>query len=1095
MARIIAFALWGCWCVWAAGLGSPLSNASVKLPIEDASDYVFVPISAEKATSHSWVGQILADNLGFLWFATRDGLYRYDGYQVRPYSPANNDVDGAIFQECCAGVSLIPGMARYALFRDRSDKIWIGADQSLYQYNSETERFHQVPLPPENLQGLVRNVNQDRSGIIWLATSRGLTRYDPATGETARFLHKENDPMTLGNNFVRATLETKDGAFWVATNSSVEIFDRQSGKVTHRFPLRNPLQNSTTIGNPYVRLIEDHTGILWIASARDGLAFVDRGRTRLRFVSLARGSDREPGVWAILEDRFGTIWVGAETGLFRLDRERTRLVRYSNAPADLNSLPADWVLSLFEDREDGIWVGMANAGVVRLSENPVPFHRYSRRQGTSAPSSADYVFSAMEDSHGAIWTGTQSAINQIDPNGSRYTIHSIGENTEVAAIAEDRSGQFWVGTVDGSLFRLNPTTGQSLVYRHDEANSPGCGNNEVKALFVDHLGNLWAGAGDNLCSFDPATNRFRAYKPGVQSSVEIDAIAEDAAGMLWIGCRRAGLHRFDPVTGKFTVFRHSAAAGSLSSDVVTSVLVDRSGTIWVGTFDGLNRMDAATGVFTVYTDRDGLPSNFINGVVDDASGDLWVATSYGLSHFHPREKSFYNYYRSDGVFDNLTGAWKGRSGLLLFGSYSGLTVLSSHAVEERLFIPRVVLTKFQISDKTVSFGKDSPLTESISVTKALILPYDQNTLSFEFAALNYADTERTRYRYRLEGLEKGWTEIAGTQHFARYSTLGPHKYIFQVQARTNRGGWMEKGAELRVEILPPWWASVPFRIGCAVFIMILLGCVHYYRLRHIAGQLNLRFEERLAERTRIAQELHDTLLQGFLSASMQLDVAVHAVPADSPAQPRFRRILELMRRVVDEGRDAVRGLRSSHQDAPSLEQAFAQIVQDLPNLPETEFRVIVGGAARPLHPLINDEVYRIGREAIINSFRHSKAKHIEVELDYEASQFRVLVRDDGSGIDPQVLKAGRDGHWGLPGMRERAERIGGQFRVYSRLTQGTEVELAVPSHSAFQFASNRRLPFWFSWRKRKSVVRVGGQLPLTQRDVSGRQSVRRSDED
>ena len=242
-------------------------------------------------------------------------------------------------------------------------------------------------------------------------------------------------------------------------------------------------------------------------------------------------------------------------------------------------------------------------------------------------------------------------------------------------------------------------------------------------------------------------------------------------------CRTGGVQRFDPATGKFTIFRHSAAAGSLSNDGVTSILADRSGTIWAGTLDGLNRLDAATGKFTVYLERDGLPGNIINGVVEDASGDLWITTSYGLSHFRRRSGTFYNYYRSDGVLDDLTGAWKGSSGQIFFGSYSGLTALSPDAVDEQLLIPRVVLTNFQISDKPVPVGGDSPLKKSISVTKALTLSHSQNTLSFEFTALSYADPERTRYRYRLEGVDSGWNEVASTQHFTRYPNLAPREYF------------------------------------------------------------------------------------------------------------------------------------------------------------------------------------------------------------------------------------------------------------------------------------------------------------------------------
>ncbi|MGH9841577.1 MAG: sensor histidine kinase, partial [Blastocatellia bacterium] len=228
------------------------------------------------------------------------------------------------------------------------------------------------------------------------------------------------------------------------------------------------------------------------------------------------------------------------------------------------------------------------------------------------------------------------------------------------------------------------------------------------------------------------------------------------------------------------------------------------------------------------------------------------------------------------------------------------------------------------------------------------------------------------------------------------------------------------------------------------------------------------FEERLAERTRIAQELHDTLLQGFISASMQLHVAVDHLPADLPAKQRIGRVLQLMGQVIEEGRNAVRGLRSSNSDSLDLEQAFSRIRQELAIQEQIDFRVIVEGRPRALHPILRDEVYRIGREALVNAFRHARAKSIEVELEYAVNHLRILVRDDGCGIDPQVLRSGLDGHWGLSGMRERAEGIGARLNLRSRAAAGTEVELSVPSQVAFQTQSSKRPLRWLarlSWRR------------------------------
>jgi signal transduction histidine kinase/ligand-binding sensor domain-containing protein len=1040
--RSIGFALSAFISVLSVSASDSPSNSAVRLPIVEITDRVFVPIAADKEFSHAWVGQIVEDSQGFLWFGTRDNLVRYDGHQIRRYDPGAVGANGVFVQECC----------RYSLFRDRSGKIWIGASDFVYTYDSEHEQFTTLTIAPDKLRGLIRGINEDRAGIMWLSSSRGLTRYNRRSGETARFVHNEGDQATLATNFVRATLEAKDGTFWVATNSTVAIFDRQTGRVTSRFFLHNPLQKAASTGNPYVRLLEDRTGTIWIASARDGLAFVDRRRNDLTFVSLATGGSIEPGAWAILEDRKGALWVGTEYGLIRLDVDRKQLVRYRHNSSDPDSLPADWVLALFEDGENGIWVGTANAGVARFSADPPPFRRYKRSYMPSALFRTDYVVFAYEDTHGVIWAGTKGAINRINLKTDSFDVQPIGENTEVGSIAEDRAGQFWIGTFDGSLFRFNPITRGWVSYPH-HAGASACANNEVRALLVDRQGTLWAGAGDSLCSFDPAANQFRSYRIGVPAPAEIDALAEDPSGVIWIGSRQAGLYRFDPATARFTAFRHSAASDSLSDDGVTSVLVDRSGAIWAGTLSGLNRLDPRTGKFSAYLARDGLPGSLINGIVEDAGGDLWITTSYGLSHFNPRLRTFYNYYRSDGVFDDLTGAWRGRSGKMYFGSYSGLTVLSPERVEEKRFAPRVVLTDFRISDRSVPIGADTPLKQSISVTNALTLSYNQNTFSFEFAALSYADPERTRYRYRLERLESAWNEVTSTQNFARYPLIAPGEYVFRVEAWTPRGSWTERGAEVRIVILPPWWSTWWFRLAVIVAFGFTALLLYRWRLHDATERLNLLFEERLAERTRIARDLHDNLLQSFQAALLNFHAVTYALADRSEARKKLEDVIDQARHAIAEGRDAIEGLRSSKREGSDLEGAIGGFVRQLaanqsgPVFPE--FQVNVEGPEKTLAPVVASEIYHIATEALRNAFRHAHARRIEVEIRYDAREFRLRVRDDGKGIDPEVLGTGREGHFGITGMRERTGLAGGKLVFWSELGSGTELELTVPASLAY----------------------------------------------
>ena len=258
----------------------------------------------------------------------------------------------------------------------------------------------------------------------------------------------------------------------------------------------------------------------------------------------------------------------------------------------------------------------------------------------------------------------------------------------------------------------------------------------------------------------------------------------------------------------------------------------------------------------------------------------------------------------------------------------------------------------------------------------------------------------------------------------------------------------------------PFWQKWWFPLVCTLAAAPIIFGAHRYRLHQMSKRLNERLEERLAERTRVAQELHDTLLQGVLSASMQLQIAIDQLPQDSPALPLLNRVVQLMGQVVNEGRNTVRGLRSSVESADDLKSCFCRIPQELAVHDGIDFRVVVQGASKPLRSVIRDDVYSIGREALVNAFRHSEASYIDVELEYAPHQLRIVVRDDGCGIDSHVLESGRDGHWGLSGMRERAERIGARLKVLSRTGAGTEVELRVPANVAFESARSQPPSKW-----------------------------------
>src|SRR5262249_25353171 len=343
-----------------------------------------------------------------------------------------------------------------------------------------------------------------------------------------------------------------------------------------------------------------------------------------------------------------------------------------------------------------------------------------------------------------------------------------------------------------------------------------------------------------------------------------------------------------------------------------------------------------------------------------------------------------------------------------------------------------------------------------------IPPSRRQRITFAYTGLSLSVPERVMFRYRLDGFDHDWS-APGTTRRAVYTNLGPGPYRFRVTASNSDGVWNSSEAAIQFTIEPAFWQTVWFRCS-AVLLCVIAGWAAYRaRVSQVTRRLNVRFEERLAERTRIAQELHDTPLQGFVSASMQFHGAVDRLPPGSPVRSSLTRVQEQMGRVIEEGRNAVRGLRSSAGAPRDLQQAFTSISEELGVNGHTSYRVIVEGRPRPLNPIVRDDVYRIGREALANAFRHSDATAIEIELEYAPRDLRMLVRDNGHGIDPEVLRSGREGHWGLSGMRERAGRIGARLKVWSSASAGTEIELLVPAHVAFKQDRPDRRPRWTGW--------------------------------
>ena len=1019
-----------------------IDSLPITIPVVDGQDIRFRRLSGSAGLSQTRVAWVVQDNLGFIWFGTQYGLNRYDGYRSK------------VFKHEAGRSNSLSCVYVRSLFVDHSGTLWVGCDRFLDKYEPITETFTHYRIDteaPSHLPTPIERINEDDAGILWLATARGLYRLDPATGKTTRYTHDPADPTSIGGNRINFAGEDREGRFWIANSGALDEFDRKTGKVRRRAPLRSEVG----------QFHEDKFGVFWITT-NDPSCVLATFNLKTNLVTChsidykTRGVKSPVNLSAMLESREGTMWLSSTVGLLKLDREHKQIINYHSHPSDNESLESDYVIGLYQDKEGNIWACFQETEPNLFSERPQAFENFTYQRGSLVN---PLVTSIYEDPNGILWIGSMGGLNRIDRRTGKNTVApGSGVHNEILSILEDRSGVLFAGTFHQGLQRLDPETGKASPYVRSREPS-NLDKNPIMRLIFDHEGTLWAATYGGVSRFDRATGNFITYTPEKQNTIQYQEIEEDSNGMLWLGAQ-SGLQRFDPHTGRFTIYGHDLDdPRSLSDNRVNSVHFDRSGTMWVATQNGLDKFDPRTGTFKSYYQEDGLAGNVVSCVLQDERGHLWMGTNNGLSSLDPQAEKFQSFSAADGLpGPDLTGwsaCYQGPSGEMFFGGFSGATAFYPSRIMGNSFVPRTVLTNFRLSGNAVPIGAGSLLKKSITYTDAITLSHRQNIFSIEFSALSYFNAPTNRYRYKLEGLDNRWHEVGSDQRTANYTTLPARTYIFDVQGATSRGNWSEPGARLRIEILPAWYQTNLFRGVCAVAFVVLLWASYRLRLRQVTATADLRYAERLAERTRIARELHDTLLQSFQGVLLRFHSVTYLLPQGATeARKRLEAVIEEASQAIAEGRNAVQGLRSSTVVTEDLAAAISTLGEELAADPtgrnSQDFRVHVEGTTRDIAPLVRDEVYRIAGEAVRNSFRHAHARRIEAEIHYDQRQLRVRVRDDGKGIDPQVLaEGGRPGHYGLPGMHERAKLLGGKLAVWTELDSGTEIELTIPATVAY----------------------------------------------
>jgi len=794
----------------------------------------FGSLTTQQGLSQSTVNDILQDSRGFLWFATNDGLNRYDGYSFTVYRSDSDDP------------STISSNMITSILEDQEGNIWVGTNGGgLNRFNRNSETFQRFYADPESDNSLSSNyitaLYQDFTGVILIGTESGLSIYEPANKRFSKYESDEVASIDLSKSHITDVLKDNSGMIWFGTQrSGIYRFDRFEHTFTH-FGSRN---GSGLTDDWIVTLFRDRDNTIWAGTQNGGLhKLSDDGKSFRAFKRKDNSNSSVSDNWilSIYEDLYGTFWIGTMNGLAIFDRETESYREIDNGNSLL--LTNFSITSLFEDKSGVLWIGTKDGGLNKFVRTTESFRVFRHEPGSSRSISENNVWSIIEDRNQNIWIGTHGGgLNKIDAKTSEVTQfhHNPSAGTSISdnfinALLEDRNGEIWVGTING-LDRIEPESVNIESFRHDPLDENSLSGNIITSLYQDRNDIIWIGTLNNgLTAYEPESGQFRQFRhdpsdPDGISHNRVWTMFEDKQGNFWVGTHGVGLNRYDRVREKFYHYKSDMNdPASISNDFVNFVYQTQKGELWIGTLNGLNRYDYETDSFERFGKDAGLPNNVIYGIVEDERGHLWLSTNNGIADFDPEQMTVRVYDRGDGLPGNeyRFGAYhRGKkSGNIYFGGVEGAVVFEPDSIRDNPFKPPVVLTDFQIFNRDVTVGEGSVLKKSITEADSIVLNFDQSVFSFQFSGLHYAAPSQNEYAYMLEGFENTW-QYVGNRRFTSYTNLDPGSYTFRVKASNKDGVWNEDGSRVSITIEPPfwltWWAKTGYLVaGFGLFVLIL----------------------------------------------------------------------------------------------------------------------------------------------------------------------------------------------------------------------------------------------------------------------------------
>jgi ligand-binding sensor domain-containing protein/signal transduction histidine kinase len=868
--------------------------------------YYFRHFQVENGLSNNAVICSLQDKKGFLWFGTKDGLDRFDGYSFKVFrsDPDDSSSIGSNFIHC--------------LFEDPNGVLWVGTEKGLYRHNATTESFSQLT---DASNGQIRDIQMDRDGNLWFISGFTLIKYT----EKAKNLEYYNV-----NQYFEATsiCISSDGDLWVST---------ALGALKKYDPLHNSFidfavfDHSPRTFNTWIEKIYGTTedGIL-IGTATQGAKLFDI-RTATYKDILTYNPDKT-GIFVrnFIQTSDDECWIGTESGIFIYRLKEGKCINLSKRSNDPYSISDNAVYTFCKDQEGGIWAGTYFGGVNYYPKQYNLFKKFFPKSGENSLSG--YVVREIhQDNDANLWIGTEDAgLNKWNAATGSFT-HFLptGETGSISYTNIHgllvHGNELWIGTFEHGLDVMNIRTGKVFRHYSQAEGEHALKSNFIYCLYQTGEGEILLGTTRGAYSYDRPHDRFDAL-PGLPLHIWYSSLLKDEQGVIWGGTYGHGVNYYDALLKKAGNFSYNAKdKNSLSSDRVNSIFEDSNKNLWFATEGGLCKFNRATNNFKRYTTRDGFPTNFILSLLEDDKKNLWISTSKGLVNFNPVTEKLNTYTKDNGLLNdqfNFSSAYKDPGGKMYFGSVKGLICFQPDEFIRNSFIPPVYITGFQVDNKDLSIGKKgSILQRSITYTNRIVLNNNQSTFSIDFAALSYTAPEMAEYAYKMEGLNKDWTYLK-TNRKAYFTELSPGSYSFEVKASNSSGLWTEQVAFLSIVILPPWWAS-PIAYG----LYILAGIfIVYFFIRNYHSRVEERnrrkiehleiakekeiFNAKIEFFTNVAHEIRTplTLIKGPLEKVMRKAGAITEINDNLRIMERnTNRLIDLTNQLLDFRQTEIKG--------------------------------------------------------------------------------------------------------------------------------------------------------------------------------------------